>query len=244
MNIWFIVTFVAAVAIMVCGSAKIPQTQERWLTLPFKKEDVDKFKITEGWYYSEEEKAIHGNVTHYGVDFAAPRGTPVVAAADGLMIGSFHSTYSGQYQGKRVGFGLGNFVQIWHEETGFYTCYAHLDSFAPSVPFIDPDKQVDGTYYPTIVNGSLEELKRRAKPVKRGEVIGYIGDSGCSWGYDELPREKRDHAAKPSWDETHVHFEVYQRDASGKKTNRTDPYGKYAKGADYNLTDPGLLWMK
>jgi murein DD-endopeptidase MepM/ murein hydrolase activator NlpD len=49
---------------------------------------------------------------HQGVDFAAPRGTPVVAVADGLV------TFSGRRSG------YGNMVEIRHVD-GYSTRYAH-----------------------------------------------------------------------------------------------------------------------
>jgi murein DD-endopeptidase MepM/ murein hydrolase activator NlpD len=57
---------------------------------------------------------------HQGVDFAAPEGAPVLAAADGVV------TEAGR-QG-----GYGNLLRISHA-SGWVTGYAHLMAFAPGV---------------------------------------------------------------------------------------------------------------
>jgi murein DD-endopeptidase MepM/ murein hydrolase activator NlpD len=56
---------------------------------------------------------------HRGVDFAAPRGTPVRAVASGRV------TFAGRQ------FGYGNIVRIDHPGP-YDTAYAHLDHFAPA----------------------------------------------------------------------------------------------------------------
>jgi murein DD-endopeptidase MepM/ murein hydrolase activator NlpD len=55
---------------------------------------------------------------HKGVDFAAPRGTHIMAAGDGIV------TFSG-----RKG-GYGNYIKLNHSG-GYSTVYAHLSRFAP-----------------------------------------------------------------------------------------------------------------
>lgn len=57
---------------------------------------------------------------HTGVDFAAPKGTRVLAAADGQVVGA----------GARGGYG--NAVEIRHGG-GVVTLYAHLSGFAPGI---------------------------------------------------------------------------------------------------------------
>lgn len=57
---------------------------------------------------------------HRGVDFAAPTGTPVLAAGDGIV----------EYVGRRGTYG--NYVRIKHSN-GFKTAYAHLSRFASDV---------------------------------------------------------------------------------------------------------------
>lgn len=58
---------------------------------------------------------------HKGIDFAAPSGTPVVAAGDGIVV--------------KAGFfgGYGRYVRIRHPTTGLETAYAHLSSFARNI---------------------------------------------------------------------------------------------------------------
>jgi murein DD-endopeptidase MepM/ murein hydrolase activator NlpD len=57
---------------------------------------------------------------HWGVDYAAPRGTPVSALGDGIV------TFAG-----RKG-GYGNYVEVRHNST-YTTCYGHLWKFAKGV---------------------------------------------------------------------------------------------------------------
>ena len=57
---------------------------------------------------------------HTGVDFAAPRGTPILAAGSGTV-----------ERANRYG-GYGNYIRIRHTD-GYKTAYAHLQKFARGV---------------------------------------------------------------------------------------------------------------
>jgi len=57
---------------------------------------------------------------HTGVDFAAPRGTPILAAGEGTI-----------ERANRYG-GYGNYIRIRHSD-GYKTAYAHLKNFARGV---------------------------------------------------------------------------------------------------------------
>ena len=63
---------------------------------------------------------------HQGVDFAAPRGTPIVAAGDGVV----------EYVGRRGGYG--KYVRVRHNRT-YKTAYAHLSKYARALA---PGKRV------------------------------------------------------------------------------------------------------
>jgi len=80
---------------------------------------------------------------HRGVDFGAPAGTPVHAAADGVLetIG-----WRGHY---------GRYVRLRHSQR-VETAYAHLSRFAKGL--------------------------RPGTPVRRGQVIAYVGASGLATG--------------------------------------------------------------
>ncbi len=58
---------------------------------------------------------------HYGVDFAAAAGTPVSAAADGVVVEKGYDS------------GIGNFVKIRHKNPRFMTLYGHLSGFAAGI---------------------------------------------------------------------------------------------------------------
>jgi len=71
---------------------------------------------------------------HYAVDFAAPTGTPVSAAGDGVVIAKGYDK------------GLGNFIKIQHTNKRYVTRYGHLNGFAPGIEKGKPvqQKQVIG----------------------------------------------------------------------------------------------------
>lgn len=86
---------------------------------------------------------IHkGRYMHNGLDYAAQRGTPVYATADGVIKLTKESDELTGY---------GNQIEVDHQN-GFITKYAHL-----------------------------EEIKvKKGEVVKRGEIIGTVGNSGGS----------------------------------------------------------------
>ncbi len=77
---------------------------------------------------------------HTGIDFAAPIGTPIYAAADGV-VDNIEISFTG----------YGKKVEIDHG-FGYRTRYAHMHAFAV----------------------------RNGQHLKRGELIGFVGDTGLS----------------------------------------------------------------
>jgi murein DD-endopeptidase MepM/ murein hydrolase activator NlpD len=221
-----------------------------FLTLP-----VKNFVISEGWDY-DAELPFHPDIPrHFAVDFRVPRGTPVYAAADGFAVQSFQTFYLDKLdqpgvhewrKNRRLGFGIGHFIQIWHPEQQVFTSYCHLDRVAGIIPYVPPVEEHPGLFNPTVVYQPLEEVLRVSKPVQRGQLIGYVGDTGLSMDYEEKPELPRNPSLFPSWDLPHLHFEVYTRNAAGRKEFRWDPYGIYGKTPDYASGKPatdGNLWL-
>ncbi len=80
---------------------------------------------------------------HFGTDFAAPTGTPVMAMADGVVLEA------------GFGGGNGNYVKLQHDKT-YTTGYLHFSRIAPGL--------------------------RRGDRVERGQVIGFVGQTGLATG--------------------------------------------------------------
>ncbi len=108
---------------------------------------------------------------HYGVDFSAPKGTPIYATGDGTVLMT-KSTYSG----------FGNHVKIDHG-FGYVTLYGHMDSF----------------------------IVKKGEKVKRGDLIGYVGNTGKSTA-------------------PHLHYEVHKQ---GKKINPVHYFTKDLNHEEY-----------
>lgn len=114
-----------------------------YLTYPIK----DQFRITEGFLYTKQERDIHGNYFHKGIDFACPYGTPVYAAASGYAVASYvrFTNFNRKdksprlYKGLPLGNGPGYFIQIYHPKKvcdikgGRITQYGHLSRFADGI---------------------------------------------------------------------------------------------------------------
>ncbi|MBP7240950.1 DUF5930 domain-containing protein [Amaricoccus sp.] len=79
--------------------------------VPYAMPVKDPHRFTSGFGYRRDPKG-GGRRMHSGVDFAAPQGTPIYAAADGVV----------ESAGRESGYGLA--VRIRHE-FGFETLYAH-----------------------------------------------------------------------------------------------------------------------
>lgn len=216
-----------------------------FLTIPLK--SGTPYQITECWQYSAEERAIHGMETHFAIDFAAAHGTTVLAPCNGIAVASTHIYYLDRlYKGKKVGFGLGRFVQIYHEPTQSFIALAHLGGFAETVAkeaYFDPEHRDDGSFYPQFLHDQAN-WARRGVPVKRGQVIGTIGVTGLGLGNNETPLLPT--KVRESWDEPHVHMEgPYRRDKQGKKVDRTDAFGLYSGDLQaYRDPTPKGLWLR
>lgn len=198
------------------------------LTLPF---ESGLYEISAGWFYGSLDLvtkfAAHNQ--HRGVDFNLMRGTPVSAAASGWAIASYHQYLFRnekdrrrfvRYKGKLCGMGQGNFVIIYHPKRRLFTQYGHLEKLNPAIPFYKPEKKRGLVQPPVKKFQSRFFNKKNAHRVKRGEVIGWVGDSGIIGG----------------WDKPHLHFEVYRyRDKEGKKPedSHLDPYDLYKTAKHY-----------
>ena len=77
---------------------------------------VDGARISSG-YGMRRHPVLGYNKMHKGVDFAAPTGTPIFAAGDGVVEKKYRSK------------SYGNYIRIRHNDT-FKTAYAHMHRFA------------------------------------------------------------------------------------------------------------------
>lgn len=213
--------------------------------------------ITEGWYYSDEERGIHGNEVHHAVDYALDRGEPIYAAADGWALASYQYQVIDGVDRPRIGYGYGYFVKIYHPSNNTFTLYGHLDQLGDvfgeggyttkeGVPCQVQAHKIEASYSSPLIGPSqlpAERYKSAGTWVTQGQIIGYAGDSGLTDGYCDYPHNEYP-ADQHSWDEVHVHFEVFT--ASG---TYFDPYDIHDTRESYpdDLTPaamgPNHLWL-
>ncbi len=91
---------------------------QRFLTLPFDRD----YDIIQGWRYNAPINPGDDPYKHEAIDYAAPEGTDILAAARGKAK-SFYQP--GDYA-------YGNYVVIDHEN-GCYTLYAHLEAVSSGI---------------------------------------------------------------------------------------------------------------
>ncbi|MDR9416103.1 MAG: peptidoglycan DD-metalloendopeptidase family protein [Gracilimonas sp.] len=90
--------------------------QKALLKAPFKFSQ----RISSGFSHSRFHPVLKRRIPHYGVDYAAPLGTPVISVGDGEVT-------EAQYRGAN-----GNIVKIRHNST-YTTAYLHLNGFANGI---------------------------------------------------------------------------------------------------------------
>ncbi len=90
--------------------------QKELLKAPFRYSQ----RISSGFSHSRFHPILNQRRPHYGTDYAAPTGTPIISVGDGVVT-------EAQYRG-----GNGNIVQIRHNNS-YKTAYLHLNGFAPGI---------------------------------------------------------------------------------------------------------------
>tara|TARA_B100001173_G_scaffold142129_1_gene123373 strand:+ start:387 stop:1364 length:978 start_codon:yes stop_codon:yes gene_type:complete len=133
--------------------AAIPSIQ------PIRNKDLK--RIASGYGYRKDPFTKKPRM-HWGMDFTAPRGTPIYATGDGIV-----------KRADNRAAGFGKHIRIDHG-FGYVSLYAHMSKY---------------------------KVKRGQK-VKRGEIIGYVGNTGRSAG-------------------PHLHYEIFK---DGKKINPLNFY--------------------
>ena len=105
---------------------------------------------------------------HSGVDIKTDGriGKPIVAAEDGYISRVSHSP-----------FGYGLAVYVVHPQMGTMTVYGHLSRFTDGV-----ESLVRNYRYAHSASSAELRFQPDEHPVKRGEVIGYSGNTGNSFG--------------------------------------------------------------
>ncbi len=138
------------------------------LTLNFSFAQVYTFPInpTQTAYLTGNMGEIRAGHFHMGLDILAQTGTPVVASADGYISKIRISSY-----------GYGRIIHITHPATKQQTVYAHLQGFEPTIATYMRGKQYAAEKFEIEILPTTTEL-----PVKRGQVIAYVGNTGASQG--------------------------------------------------------------
>ena len=87
----------------------------------FLKSPLNYRRISSHFSYSRRHPILKKYRPHFGIDYAAPKGTPVSAAADGVVIDKGYDK------------SIGNFVKIRHKNARFVTLYGHLSRFGEGI---------------------------------------------------------------------------------------------------------------
>ncbi|NND87707.1 MAG: M23 family metallopeptidase, partial [Flavobacteriaceae bacterium] len=124
---------------------------------------------------------LRSNHFHSGLDIKTQQreGIPVYAPADGYV-----SRIKVQH------YGYGKALYLKHPN-GYSTVYAHLSKYAGDIQEYVKDKQYANEKYELELYPDASIL-----PVKKGEIIGYTGNSGSSGG-PHLHYEIRDASSRP-----------------------------------------------
>lgn len=86
----------------------------------FLKSPLNYRRISSGFSARRNHPILKRAMPHYGVDYAAPQGTPVSALGSGVV----------EFAGRHGGYG--NYIEVRHSST-YTTCYGHLWKFASGI---------------------------------------------------------------------------------------------------------------
>lgn len=143
------------------------------------------------------------------------------------------------------------------------TQFFHLKEVAPGITYLPPIRQPDVVAYngqkikiwTPLVNKPQEYMRQHASKITRGQLIGWVGDTGINFGYDDdfnVATGKvaaRDRRALPPWDPQGVPLltsldraaQIHQQSYIGRgpapthsRQNSFDMYDLYAKVKPFN----------
>ncbi|MBR5475242.1 MAG: M23 family metallopeptidase [Bacteroidaceae bacterium] len=128
---------------------------------------------------------LRSNHFHSGLDFKTQGaiGKPIYSIFDGSIVRAIVSPG-----------GYGRAVYVKHNN-GYMTVYAHLDKFIPAIAKAVREAQYNGEVFAVDLSFAPGE-----HPVKRGDIIGYSGNSGYSFGphlHFELRSSDGEHLVNP-----------------------------------------------
>ncbi len=86
------------------------------------KTPINGARISSGFNLKRKHPILGYTRAHRGVDFAAPMGTPIFAAGNGVVV-AVKRGFTGGY---------GNYIKIKHNDT-YQTAYAHISKFAKNI---------------------------------------------------------------------------------------------------------------
>ncbi len=176
-------------------------------------------EISEGFLYSSEEKEIHGNYLHKGIDYKCEYGEPVYATADGYAVAGYHRfpvlNKDGTirlFNGEPLSNGMGYFVQIYHDEEvcgvkgGRITQYGHLSGFGFSInPKIMKPQNID---IPELIRGFFGRKTKDEGKFNVGRIVdenmrivGKYPWVGERWGYNFGKKISERESYLYSWDD-------------------------------------------
>lgn len=146
----------------------------------FRKAPLDFFRISSRFSHGRMHPVLRIRRPHHGVDYAAPKGTPVMSIGDGTVIARAFQAGGG-----------GNYVKIKHNSV-YTTSYMHLSGFAKGITagarvkqgqvigFVGSTGLSTGPHldFRVFKNGSpIDPLKMEApptKPVKEENMAQYV----------------------------------------------------------------------
>jgi murein DD-endopeptidase MepM/ murein hydrolase activator NlpD len=146
----------------------------------FRKAPLDFFRISSRFSHGRMHPVLRIRRPHHGVDYAAPKGTPVMSIGDGTVIARAFQAGGG-----------GNYVKIKHNSV-YTTSYMHLSGFAQGITpgarvkqgqvigFVGSTGLSTGPHldFRVFKNGSpIDPLKMEApptKPVKEENMAQYV----------------------------------------------------------------------
>lgn len=219
------------------------------------------------WYLNvigSGEYFIHGKKYHHAIDYALPYWAPVLSPIDWYLVASYHNAmlkdkwYFKTYGGRQLHFGLWRYVQIRNPERDLFVIVWHLSSIDEVIPIAPPlpTRWKNGVvrWDPTgmtINSGELLRMINNPKDypsiikVKRWQRLGTVWISGLErWNQMQniltVPRWP-DFPMALSWDEPHIHLEVFVNEWWQKKL--IDPYFLYRDFRAYPDSNTLRKWL-